>query len=77
MNVKSIIVILVLASAGVGAYLFLFGPKQVPDLVLQDAAGDEIALSEVMGDKMDLLVIVLIPRCPICQFSMKQIRELF
>jgi hypothetical protein len=68
-NIKPLLGLLLLVAVVAGLYLFILGPEEVPDVVLQDEHGEATALSKMFKKNDHLLIVFLLDGCPISQYS--------
>ena len=76
MNTKVLLIVgaVALASAG-GVLAHRMWPRPVPNLVLESPAGDPVGLDAMFGDKDHLVMVFLLPGCPISKFSLGLVGE--
>ena len=73
---KSIMMLLLAVAVGFGGYVYMNQPAQVPEIVLEDGDGNRLGWADLQGDKDHLLLVFVVPRCPISKFSLEQIAEI-
>ena len=67
---KSILVVLVVAAVGIGGYVFFTQPDEIPNIMLKSSDGRQVDLAAMHDGKAELLMIFLLPNCPISKFSL-------
>ena len=72
---KSILIVLVLVAAGVGGYIYFTQPDEVPSIMLKASDGSQVDLQAMHQDKDELLMIFLLPKCPISKFSLDLVNQ--
>jgi len=72
---KTILIVLVLIAAGVGGYIFFTQPDEIPNIMLKSSDGRQVDLSTMHSGKAELLMIFLLPNCPISKFSMELVTQ--
>jgi hypothetical protein len=70
----AIIIGLCVATAG-GYVIYLKWPKAIPAIVLQDTDGEAVDLQAMHEGKAKLVLVFLLPNCPISKFSLGLVRE--
>ena len=72
---KSILVVLVLVAAGVGGYIYFSQPDEIPSIMLKAADGRQVDLEAMHQGQEELLLIFLLPNCPISKFSLDLVKQ--
>jgi hypothetical protein len=72
---KSILVVLVIAAIGVGGYIFFTQPDEIPNIMLKSSDGRQVDLAAMHSGKAELLMVFLLPNCPISKFSMGLVNQ--
>jgi len=72
---KSILVIMVIAALGVGGYIYFTQPDEIPNIMLKSSDGRQVDLSAMHAGKAELLMVFLLPNCPISKFSLDLIKQ--
>jgi hypothetical protein len=72
---KSILVVLVIAAVGLGGYIFFTQPDEVPNIILKDSDGRQVDLAAMHQGKDELLIVFLMPNCPLSKFSLGLVQE--
>ena len=74
---KSIMMLLLAVAVGFGGYVYLNQPAQVPEIVLADGDGNRLGWADLRGDKEHLLLIFVLPNCPISKFGLEQVAQIY
>jgi hypothetical protein len=72
---KSILIVLVIAAAGVGGYIYFNQPDEIPNIMLKASDGRQVDLDAMHQGKEELLLVFLLPRCPISKFSLGLVKQ--
>lgn len=72
---KSILIVLVIVAAGVGGYIYISQPDEIPNIMLKAADGRQVDLDAMHQGKEELLLIFLLPKCPISKFSLDLVKQ--
>lgn len=72
---KTILIVLVIAAAGVGGYIFFTQPDEIPNIMLKGNDGRQVDLEAMHQGKDELLMIFLLPGCPISKFSLDLVKQ--
>lgn len=72
---KSILIVLVIAAVGVGGYIFFTQPDEIPNIILKGPDDRQVDLSAMHEGKDELLLIFLLPKCPVSKFSLGLVQE--
>lgn len=72
---KYILAVLIIAAAGFGGYIYLSQPDEIPNIMLKAADGRPVDLDAMRGDKEELLLVFLLPNCPISKFSQDLVQQ--
>jgi len=72
---KSILIVLVIVAAGVGGYIYFTRPDEIPNIMLKASDGSQVDLQAMHQDKDELLMIFLLPKCPISNFSLDLVNQ--
>jgi hypothetical protein len=75
MNLKTILVVLLLAGGGVGAYFFFTRAPELPELVLLDEDGSQFSLDSLRGENFHLVLVLLTTKDPVSAFTARIIQE--
>jgi hypothetical protein len=67
---KSILIVLVIVAVGFGGYIFFTQPDEIPKVILKSSDGRQVDLQAMHQGKDELLMIFLLPKCPISKFSL-------
>jgi len=69
-------VIIAICVVGAGAYfIYLKWPKNLPAIVLQDTDGEAVDIPAMHEGKPALVLVFLLPNCPISKYSLGLVRE--
>ncbi len=74
---KRWLILILLAGAGVWLYLFLNRPFELPRLKMKDAQGQVVELEQMYQGRENLLVVFVLPGCPISEFSLGMLKGLY
>lgn len=74
---KSILVIMVIVALGVGGYIYFTQPDEIPNIMLKSSDGRQVDLAAMHEGKAELLMIFLLPNCPISKFSLGLINRYY
>lgn len=72
---KTILVVMVIVALGVGGYIFFTQPDEIPNIMLKGSDGRQVDLSAMHAGKAELLMVFLLPNCPISKFSMDLVNQ--
>lgn len=72
---KSILVVMVIAALGVGGYIYFTQPDEIPNIMLKTSDGRQVDLTAMHEGKAELLMVFLLPNCPISKFSLGLINQ--
>jgi hypothetical protein len=71
---KVALVVIVLALAGFAGYKY-FWPQTLPNIVLKDNQGKTVDLAAMHNGKRNLVMVVMLPNCPISRYSLGVVQE--
>jgi hypothetical protein len=71
---KIVLAVIVLGLAGFTGYKYLW-PKTLPNIALKDSQGKTVDLTAMHSGKEKLVMVVILPRCPISRYSLGVIQE--
>ena len=66
---KAIGVLVLLAAVGAGLYFAVLKPVEIPELTLLNASGQRVTTAELRGDGEAILMVILLPNCPVSKYS--------
>jgi hypothetical protein len=72
---KTILIVLVIAAVGIGGYIYFTQPEEIPNIMVKAADGRQVDLDAMYQDHYELLLVFLLPGCPISQFSVGLVKE--
>jgi hypothetical protein len=72
---KTILIVLVIIAAGVGGYIFFTQPDEIPNIMLKGSDGRQVDLNAMHQGKDELLMIFLLPNCPLSKFALGLVKQ--
>jgi peroxiredoxin len=67
--------VLVIVVAGVGGYIYFSQPDEIPNITLKASNGRTVDLDAMHSNQEELLLVFLLPQCPISKFSLNLVKQ--
>jgi len=74
---KYILAFMVIVALGVGGYVYFTQPDEIPNIMLKSSDGRQVDLAAMHAGKAELLMIFLLPNCPISKFSLGLVNQYY
>jgi peroxiredoxin len=72
---KYILVVLIIAAVGLGGYIYLSQPDEIPNITLKSPDGRSVDLDAMRGDRDEILLVFLLPNCPASKFALALVQQ--